>query len=286
MLHSVVEHGGGRVHVHYLHRPGFPKSVAELITAMVERTGGDISFWSIPDERIVGLARPGGHQTAETWYRIFLPELLPDVDRVLYLDGDVIATDSIEPLWELDLGPYWIGAVTNVFEPWFLHRIQDLGLPGPESYFNAGVVMLNLDAMRRDACTQALIDYAVANHDNLFWVDQDTLNVVLGKKRLELHPRWNCMNSVMHFDWAPEALGSEVVAEARDHPAIRHFEGPPVCKPWHYMCQMATRGAYFDHRRQTPWPRVEIEGITPRNVATRLAADIRARASRLSGRAR
>ena len=53
--------------------------------------------------------------TETMWYRIYLPELLPDVARVLYLDGDIIAMDTLEPLWATALGDHLVGAVTNVF---------------------------------------------------------------------------------------------------------------------------------------------------------------------------
>ena len=67
------------------------------------------------------------------WYRIFLPELLPDVDRVLYLDVDTLAVDSLEPLWATDLGDAPGGAVTNVFmqDRDSRPRPEALGLPGP-----------------------------------------------------------------------------------------------------------------------------------------------------------
>jgi lipopolysaccharide biosynthesis glycosyltransferase len=277
MLHSVIEQAHDRtVHIHYLHGPRFPETAITLLTKMVVRSGGLISFMCIPDERIMDLAGRG-HQTSPTWYRIFLPELLPDVDRILYLDCDVIATDPIADLWRIDLSRHYIAAVTNVFEPYYLDRIAVLGLSGPEAYFNAGVVLLNLDLMRRDDCTRLLMDYAINNRERLMWVDQDTLNVVLGHRRLALHPRWNCMNSVMEFPWSGKVFGDEAVEEARRNPAIRHFEGPSINKPWHYMCEQSNRELYFAHRRQTPWPKVEIEGRTVRNLATRLTRRARRR---------
>ena len=72
------------------------------------------------------------------WYRIFLPELLPDVDRVLYLDADTIAVDSLAPLWEIDLDDSYLGAVTNVFQANHVHRPAELGLAGPRSTSTAG----------------------------------------------------------------------------------------------------------------------------------------------------
>ena len=279
MLHSVIANRGtSEVRVHYLHGPGFPERSAELIREMVEAGGASISFRSIPDERIAGLPEME-FVTRAMWYRIFLPELLPEVGRVLYLDVDTIALDSLEPLWEIDLAGSYVAAVTNVFYmPSHAQRPAELGIE-PTDYFNSGVVLMNLELMRRDDSAWALFDYAVGHAAELAWPDQDALNVVLGGRRVPLHPRWNCMNSVLLFPWAVDVFGADAVAEARARPAIRHFEGPTINKPWRYGCESPMREVYFEHRRQTPWPRARIEGATPGNIARRLARSLSRRRS-------
>jgi lipopolysaccharide biosynthesis glycosyltransferase len=147
---------------------------------------------------------------------------------------------------------------------------MELGLSGPDVYFNTGVILMNLALMRDDDCASALRNYASRHAGELLWPDQDTLNVVLGHRRLPLHPRWNCMNSIMHLPWAVDVFGAGMVAEAQRNPAIRHFEGPTINKPWHYLCQRAMRDVYFVHRRQTPWPRFRLEGATLRNRISRM----------------
>jgi lipopolysaccharide biosynthesis glycosyltransferase len=283
MLHSVVAHrGGSDLRVHYLHGPSFPDRSAELIGEMVERGGAAISFWEIPDERIAGLPAMD-FVTQAMWYRVFLPELLPDVDRVLYLDVDTIAVDSLAPLGDIDLTDHHVAAVTNVFYMRsHAQRPIELGI-SPADYFNSGVVLMNLGLMRRDGSTRALLDYAVEHGPELAWPDQDALNVVLGGRRLPLHPRWNCMNSVLMFPWSVDVFGTDAVEEARRHPAIRHFEGPTINKPWHYGSHSPMREVYFEHRRQTPWPRCRIEGRTPRNVLRHVFQDVLGRGRRGRG---
>jgi lipopolysaccharide biosynthesis glycosyltransferase len=283
MLHSVMANRGeGDLRIHYLHGPGFPQDSAQRIRGMVEAGGAAISFYELADERIAGLPEMD-FVTSAMWYRIFLGELLPEVDRVLYLDVDTIAVDSIEPLWDVDLADSYVAAVTNVF---YLRshaqRPVELGID-PADYFNSGVVLMNLELMRRDGSARALFDYAAGHAAELAWPDQDALNVVLGKRRVPLHPRWNCMNSVLLFPWAADVFGAEAVDEARARPGIRHFEGPTINKPWHYGCKSPMREVYFEHRRQTPWPRCRIEGVTPRNVLRRLARDVFGRRRRERG---
>ena len=98
------------------------------------------------------------------------------------------------------------------------------------------------------------------SHPEVEWPDQDTLNVVLGGRRRALHPRWNCMNSVLTFSSAAKVHGRSRIRQARRRPAIRHFEGPDTNKPWHRDCDAASRELYARHRRGTPWPDFELEG--------------------------
>jgi lipopolysaccharide biosynthesis glycosyltransferase len=263
MLHSVLRMSGALdVHVHVLHGPALPPPLRSRLGGMVERLGGQVDFLEIADERVDGL--PTFDEITPTmWYRIYLPELLPDVDRILYLDGDVLAVDSLEPLWATDLGSHLVGAVTNVFtrDPVARARPAALGLPGADAYFNSGVLLLNLALMRQEGTTRKLTDFAQAN--DLMYPDQDALNAVMAERRLALHPRWNCMNSIMTFDWADEVLDPEAVEDARRRPGIRHFEGPGHNKPWHRDCPFPMRELYFEHRRQTPWPRTKLVGRRP-----------------------
>jgi lipopolysaccharide biosynthesis glycosyltransferase len=270
MLHSLLAcQTRDSVVIHYLHGPELAKGTRSGLRDMVLRSGGEVKFWEIPDEWCAGLPTKGFTRTA-TWYRIFLPELLPDVPRVLYLDADVLVLESVAPLWEVDMTSKLVAAVTNVLEPQAVDRPKALGIADSQGYFNAGVMVLNLDLMRREDSSRALYDYGKAHADELAWRDQDALNVVLGSRRFPLHPRWNCMNGIRIFPWSVDVLGSEAVSEALENPAIRHFEGPGPYKPWHYLCEREWRDLYRRHRRATPWPQVRLQGRNPRNMWRRL----------------
>jgi UDP-glucose/galactose:(glucosyl)LPS alpha-1,2-glucosyl/galactosyltransferase len=276
MLHSLLTEGGMHpVTVTYLHGSDFGPRLTEPITAMVDRLGGTIDFVPIPDEQ-VGPVHTSRSYPSPAWYRLFLPELLPRLSRVLYLDIDLVVVDRLEELWQTELGDHYLAAVTNLLEPHFEHRPATLGVQ-THNYFNSGVMLMNLDRMRRDDAGQAVLDFARRRGDELIWVDQDALNAVLGDGRLPLHPRWNCMNSILTFPNAAQVFGAAEVEVARRHPAIRHFEGPAMNKPWHYMCDHAGRELYERHRRLTPWPHYRPEGRTPRNMVRRLGQRLRAR---------
>jgi lipopolysaccharide biosynthesis glycosyltransferase len=259
MLHSLLAtHRDHDVHVHYMHGPDVTAELEAPLAEMVEREGGRIGFLRIADSEVEGLPTKDFTRKA-TWYRIFLPELLPDVDRVLYLDADLIVLDSLVPLFELDMTGYWVAAATNVFQENHRWRPSELGLAGPHVYFNAGVLVMNLAEMRRDERTRALLEFGRENAERLEWRDQDTLNVVLGPRRLALDPRWNCMNSMFAFGRSARRWSRYTRFElwrARRRAAIRHFEGPEANKPWHPGGDPELRALYLRHRRATPWPEV------------------------------
>jgi lipopolysaccharide biosynthesis glycosyltransferase len=292
--HDYVPHSAAMLHsaltsspelafrIHFLHGADLPADDPRRLTELVEGLGGTIHFHEIAESDVAGL-RTRTLLPASHWYRIFLPRLLPDVPRVLYLDGDLIVLSSLERLWGTDLQDNYLAAVSNVFQSNDTERPQRLGLPADRHYFNSGVMLMNLDLMRRDDATSALVDCATRNFDLLSWPEQDALNLVLGHRRLALHPRWNLMNSILLFPWAGDVLGAEAVDEARRDPAIRHFEGPTVNKPWHVLCDRGMRELYLEHRRQTPWPTVKLDGVTPANLARRWWRDLRGRGREPAG---
>jgi lipopolysaccharide biosynthesis glycosyltransferase len=242
---------------------------------MVEREGGEIEFLEIAHEDVAVFPR---HDFAvSTWYRVLLPTLLPEVDRAIYLDADTIVLDDLAPLWRTELGDHLLGAVTNLPQWDHVGRPEAIGVPAGMDYFNAGVLLADLTRMRAEDTSERLRTFAIDNAPRLEWRDQDALNLVLGHRRLALAPRWNVMSSILLYPWAGQVFGAEAVREARTNPAIRHFEGPAINKPWHYLCEHEMRDAYMQLRTRTPWPRVAVEGRTPANVARRLAARLRGR---------
>lgn len=268
MLHSLFACGDSAAyHAHLLHGSDLLPAVRERLDGMVRRLGGRITFHRIEDGDVANL-REMGRISRVMWYRVFLPRLLPDVERVLYLDCDTIVMDDPAALWRLDFGSDWLAAVANVFEPGAERRIAALGL-GDGRYFNSGVLLMNLAAWREHRVGERIIKLARTQPQRLVWPDQDALNLVCAGRWQALHPRWNCQNSLFFFPHAPGVLGAATVAEAVSAPGILHFEGGELAKPWHYLCKHPLRNEYYRHLAQTPWPVTPPEGRTLTNMLLR-----------------
>lgn len=252
MLHSATANRGDLgLHVHYLHGPDFPRESVGKIAAMLDGLEVDASFHEIADREVADLPVISMF-TAAMWYRIFLPELV-DAERVLYLDVDTIVADDLTPLWTIDLEGRPLGAVANVFQLNHVHRPADLGLEGTQSYFNSGVLLMDLNLIRRTGALRDVYRNACSRGSELEWPDQDALNLGFEGQWHRLHPRWNVMNS-FRFPQSQDSFSPGEVAAARAHPGIRHFEGPGDNKPWHPDCTRDNRELYLTHRKQTPWP--------------------------------
>src|SRR6516165_8329603 len=97
----------------------------------------------------LGLALPvrALHYTIDTYTRLWMAEFFPkEVERVLYLDSDVVVVASIAELWATDLGDYLLAAVTIPGSS----RCPVYGIPESFGYFQSGVLVVNLKLWRRD----------------------------------------------------------------------------------------------------------------------------------------
>ena len=266
MVHSLGSHAlGADVDVLLLHDGHLSDEGRSRLDRTADGAGVTLRYVPVPGARLDEFPSPGFHRSI--WARVLLPELLPNTAKVLYLDADTIVTAPLVELWRTDLGTHLFGAVTNPIYS-FLGDWPGtaLGIKDPRRYFNSGVLLMNLDRLRREDSTQRLLDYARAHPENI-WPDQDALNYVLGDQRLPLHPRWNAQTTLwdMRLDELP--FHEAIAREARADPAIVHFIGP--FKPWHHLCTHPYRSRYFEHLAATPWPPRAIEGRTLANRVLR-----------------
>ena len=252
-----------QVHVHLLHDASLPGADVESLGALVRAAGGQFAAIDVPYDRR-GVWPDSGRFQANAWYRVRLPELLPDVDRVLYIDADALITANLRELWSSELRGWPLGAVTQYFYPAMIPRIEaDLRLPDVTSYFNSGVLLFDLDRWQLRGYGS---DRGVRANPlgQMVWPDQDALNGVLHARRHRLHPRWNAMTGIWELPLRQLPYPRDQVREARRDPAIVHFIGP--FKPWHLRCKSRYRAEWFEYLHRTPWRARAVEGRSVRHA--------------------
>ncbi len=128
-----------------------------------------------------------------TYYRLFIPEMYPEYDKVIYLDSDVVVLGNIEEFYDYEVGDNMVGAIRDQLvqqlDVFGEYVEQVLGV-GRNSYFNAGVLLMNTDAFRKNDFLDRFLELL---NDYTFVVaqDQDYLNVIC-KDRVQWIPTvWN-----------------------------------------------------------------------------------------------
>lgn len=196
------------------------------------------------------------HITAESYLRIVAPLLLPaDVDRVLYLDSDLVVVGDLRALWNIDLSGKALAAAPDY--PWYpdadRRRLADqIGFPATKTYVNAGVALLNLAYWREHGVMERTFAFVRARSADLWHHDQDALNVVLQDEIRLIDYRWNVQAPIRYFRRHAIRQQFDETVEARRNPAIIHYSGSQ--KPWGFRARVPWKRVYRRYARAVDWP--------------------------------
>lgn len=248
------------VSLYLLHDDTVVPELRTRLQAAAERHGLRLVFLQ-PTPAQVSTLPPARAYPSLIWYRVLLPELLGEIGRVLYLDADTLVLQDLRALWRSELGDTLLGAVAQHRAMDGAQRLTHLGVAADAAYFNSGVLLMNLERMRREQFSQRVISIGSSQAEDIHYPDQDAYNLACGGRWLKLHPKWNCFASVfLSGNAADHAYDSLSFQEAVVSPAILHFEGSLFAKPWNYRCVHPHRHLYRAYRQRTPWPLTKLDG--------------------------
>lgn len=188
-----------------------------------------------------------------TYARLLIPQLLPPcIKKVLYLDADIVVRDDLSVLQNSDLNGAAVGAVADRLDSRIKagEALWTHELPHVTDYFNAGVLLIDLERWRQDRISEKALEYLI-QHPRSPLSDQDALNVACDRAWKQLEPRWNVLND---YD---THLSSKHVG---DGPAILHFAGR--LKPWHVGVLDPNARLYDLIRRRTRFARTNRDKIS------------------------
>ena len=190
---------------------------------------------------------PNDHLTVDTYYRLFLESAFDDsVKRIVYLDSDLVVLGDLSRLAFVDLGGNTIGAVMDfAIRRWsgprtceaLKSQVQGAG----RGYFNAGVLVINLDAWRGRRVRDVACRFLNENFGRIHCWDQDALNHALADDWYGIDPRWNRMCYWDRPEFEEPPFSSDVMASLAQ-PYVVHFTGRR--KPWNDIRHEARE--YFD----------------------------------------
>lgn len=177
---------------------GLSDRFQKKLRSLFEAPGFQLEFPDIT-ERIEAVSRKlhtRDYYSCSTYYRLFIPELYPELTKALYLDSDLVLCRDVAQLYDVDLGDDLVGAVPDgvvgTVEEFRLYVQNRLNIQNAEHYFNAGVLLMNLDAMRRCDFSRRFLEL-LSTVTFRVGQDQDYLNVLCRDRVRYLGFEWNTM---------------------------------------------------------------------------------------------
>lgn len=193
-----------------------------------------------------------------SYARLFLASILPqNIDKVLYVDCDVVIADNLDGLWQTDLQGDYIAGVLDTLPN--NESKEKVGLPENEPYFNSGVLLINLHQWRKDNLQQQFIDFLFAHNGHVHHHDQGIINGVCKGKIKILHPQYNCTTNYFSHPYSllqktnTPFYSQKEVEEATQNPAIIHFTEGFYNRPWIENSLHPLASVYQHYHDMTEW---------------------------------
>lgn len=186
--------------------------------------------------------------------KLYAADIFKDIDKILYVDIDMICIRSFEEkgLLDISLEDYYVAAPTDAKDG-NNHKMR-LGIPIDNFYGCAGFMYINLKKWREDNIREKCFSYFnnPQNAEKIEFGEQDVINKVCTGHILELPIEYNVMNQYYHH--TQEMLPPRYISTMNLHKKnaiIIHFIGS--CKPWFDDCRFPLRYYYWQYQKLTPW---------------------------------
>jgi len=184
--------------------------------------------------------------TIQAWFRIKLPDMCKDLDKILYLDCDTLVRGSLEELFAMDLEGKYLAGVKDV---WGVNKyVKRLNMQS-DVYVNSGMLLFNCDYCRREKFFDKVVDFAINNEKIIEFCDQDSINKVVDEKKLILNPKYNFMDTWWRGGYYEfEGREEQEYLEAKENPVIVHLTG---LKPAYKGCGNKFKEEWWKYAEKT-----------------------------------
>lgn len=207
--------------------------------------------------------------------RLLTPELLPSIEKILYLDCDTLVTDDVTELWETPLGQASCAAVLEPISPF--HK-KNVGLPKTGPYYNSGVMLIDLNKWRKENVIFRFAE-CIKRHNGLVpFVDQGCINEVCRGDIVTLPVRYNVHTLLYDFTYEEASAyrresgvyDKEEIEAAKKHPVVVHFTSSFLSRrPWIEGSEHPYTKEWERIQAGTPWADMSKRPYHP-DIARRL----------------
>ena len=155
--------------------------------------------------------------TTPTYYRLSLQDLLPNIDKIIYIDGDVIALNDIKIMYDIDMEGYYFKG----YRVWS-RKVLDKYI---HNYLCAGVLLINLKELRKNNIGKKFSEFIKKNSKNLIYHDETIINYVCTEKNGILNPKFGF---IVRYKREEGIYSKEEKKKALKDPVLIHL----MDKPW------------------------------------------------------
>lgn len=166
---------------------------------------------------------------------------MPKIDKLIYLDVDLIVRKDIGELYNTNVEDHYLAGAEDLVAP---EQIKKYELSPTTTYINAGVLLLNLNYCRTHNALKQLIDFVNKPWEKQ-WNDQHIINYLFQNKIKPVDIKWNCTYYASMYE------NQEYFHEMAKDPSIVHYIGPN--KPWLPNCNPHLKNDYFKYLAMTPY---------------------------------
>lgn len=240
---SILDNTKHTIHFHILHDETMDEHVKNLIIELITLHNSKVYFYDMTSYNFQASESVLKRYSIASLYRLKIPEIISDkIQKILYLDGDIIVSLDINELWEQNIQDYAVGAVldSEISRKVFFNKYNFKKYMKYEKYFNSGVLLLNLDKIRNyysDLFIKATT--ILDEHNDWDAADQNPLNIIFQNDCLFLDNKFNHIASDYSNVSIPELQGY-----------IWHYAG--IHKPWLFKNNFADL-LYWHYFTKTPF---------------------------------
>ena len=226
-----------------------------LLKEICSNSGSFLYFYFINTEDTknfpVGEGTINPTLTIATYFRLFMADILPKtVQKILYLDCDIIIDGSLDGLWDTPFEDAKCIAALEELENIRTDGCKRMGYPQSYSYFNAGVLLIHLERLRSFFSIEKASQFIRKHHADIRYHDQDVLNALLFDKKQFFELQYNVMDTyLVHNTSFPARYQQQ--REAILKPKVIHFTG--YFKPWDTESMNPYTYKYYEYLKLTPW---------------------------------
>ncbi|WP_369309264.1 lipopolysaccharide 3-alpha-galactosyltransferase [Providencia rettgeri] len=233
----------------------FDDEQSQLFKQLAEQYKTSIKVYLVDCEQLKSLPSTKNWSYA-TYFRFIIADYFSNqLERMIYMDADIMCQGSLKPLLDIQFEPNEIAAVVPERDSiWWQKRADALGVPSIASgYFNAGFLVLNLvNWSKFDISTKAMeLLSQDAIKAKLSYLDQDILNMLLTEKVIYLDGKYNTQYSI-NYELQKGKKENPITPET----VLIHYIGPT--KPWHEWANYPTAQSFVDAKNASPWKNIPL----------------------------